>query len=93
MYICKRKIKQTVMRTVEQILANPIVRVGEFIPSKNDFISTLDVYFRVKIDKSNIFKTAHRLFKKGLETFSEALKEAWRIEKTRVEENILKLAK
>lgn len=44
------------MRTVEQILSNPIVKVGNFIPSKNDFISTLDIYFRVKIDKSNIFK-------------------------------------
>ena len=69
------------MNKLEQVL-------GRYMPTQkakqDDFITALDNLFRKTISKSEVMKRAHRLFKKGVETFSEALKQSWAIEKSKV---------
>lgn len=70
------------MRTIEQILNRYMPLEGQF--KQDVFITALDNLFRKTISKSEVMKRAHRLFKKGVETFSEALKQSWAIEKSKV---------
>jgi hypothetical protein len=69
------------MNKLEQVL-------GRYMPTQkakqDDFITVLNNLFRKTISKSEVMKRAHRLFKKGVETFSEALKQSWAIEKSKV---------
>lgn len=79
------------MNKLDQVLNKYMPTKSQFI--KNDFITSLDKLFRTEISKSEVMRRAHILFKKGIETFSEALKQSWKIEKSKIEENKLKISK
>lgn len=78
------------MRTLEQILANPII-----VPAKHkedEFITKMNKFMSFKVNKSEVFKRAHSLAKKNIcSNFKEALKMSWDIEKKKVSKNITNL--